>query len=111
MGLAFAVEIDDPFAETDREFEVLKKVKSKQTIDAALGRKIVAEDIEIRNFLADRRRGSDGCARSILNAASGDDALPVKGGIGRVVAEARHDVGRQDGQARTGVEHDRNDHG
>lgn len=83
MGLALAVEIDDPLAETDGELEVSKKVKSKKTIDSALGRKIVAEDIEIRNFLADRRRGSYGCARRVLNAASGDDALPVEGGIGR----------------------------
>lgn len=65
-----------------------EKVKSEKTIDSALGRKVVAEDIEIGNFLADRRCGSNGRAGGVLDAASGDDALPIESRIGRVVAEA-----------------------
>ena len=69
----------------------------------------MAQDFQIGDLLADGSGCSHGRPRSVFNAATHNDALSPKAGVGRVISELRHEVGCYNRQAGPSVKNDRNE--
>jgi hypothetical protein len=85
----------------------LRKLSPKSPSTPLSGGKSWHSTTQIRNFLPNSSGRLHVYARSIFNAAAGNNALAVQSRVGRVISELRHYIGRYNGQARPGVEDDR----